>query len=200
MVVCTNCNIDKEIIYFWIDKKKKSWLSSWCNECKYSSSKKWRDENKKRMKEYSKEYHKEWYKKNKDEKLKKNKEYAKKNPDIMKKAFDKYIDKPWIREKRNEKTKEWRKNNIEKDRLKCSKRRARIKNSYIDWSITEKAINEMYISQKWLCKICNCDISKWFERDHIIPLSKWWSHTILNIQLLCKFCNRSKRDKILDIN
>jgi 5-methylcytosine-specific restriction endonuclease McrA len=34
-----------------------------------------------------------------------------------------------------------------------------------------------------------------YHIDHIIPLSKWWPHSIWNIQILCPFCNMSKYNK-----
>jgi len=197
MQKCTKCLLKKDIIFFWKDKKKKNWLTSRCNDCRYELAKIWRNNNKDRMKKYAVVYHKDWYENNKKVKLKQNIEYNKNNPDIIKKAFEKYINKPWIKEKRNLKTKEWRLKNLDKDSLKCQRRRISIKNAYNDWSITPIAIKQMITQQKWLCNICKCDISEWFNRDHIVPLSKWWEHTIKNIQILCWYCNRKKWIRIL---
>ena len=50
---------------------------------------------------------------------------------------------------------------------------------------------------EWKCKICNCNLKECeYHLDHIIPLSKWWLHTILNVQRLCQKCNIVKQDKI----
>lgn len=213
MKICTKCNQEKSLSDF---KKLSSRHCKMCNELsliynkekrlEYSRShkeswsllqKEWRKLNRDKMKDYMKSYHQNWYSLNKDKKLKQNKDYLKNNPDVAHKAYLNYVSKPWNKEKRNLKTKEWRLNNSERDRLKCHKRRALKVNAFNDWSITVEAINKMFIDQNWLCNICNCDISKWFDRDHIIPLNKWWDHTIANTQLLCWFCNRSKWDRIL---
>jgi 5-methylcytosine-specific restriction endonuclease McrA len=44
-------------------------------------------------------------------------------------------------------------------------------------------------------------IKKWsinYQIDHIIPVSKWWLHTSKNIQLLCRYCNNVKSNKIIE--
>lgn len=214
MKICTKCNQEKSLSDF---NKPSSRHCKMCNELssiynktirikEYRDSHKeklflyqkdYRESNKNKKKIYMQSYQKEWYLKNKDKKLEQNKYYLKHNPDVAHKAYLKYVNKPWNKEKRNLKTKEWRLNNPEKDRIKCQKRRAARKNAYDDWSITVEAINQMLIDQNWLCNICKCDLSKWFDRDHIIPLSKWWHHALNNIQLLCWFCNWSKWDRIL---
>lgn len=46
--------------------------------------------------------------------------------------------------------------------------------------------------QKWICPVCDIDITYKYHLDHIYPLCKWWEHSIYNIQLLCPECNMSK--------
>jgi 5-methylcytosine-specific restriction endonuclease McrA len=45
-----------------------------------------------------------------------------------------------------------------------------------------------------MCNYCLKDIILREDRhlDHIFPLSKWWLHTINNLQWLCVKCNLSK--------
>ena len=110
-------------------------------------------------------------------------------------------------------TKKRRENNIEKrkqyahnhnqkpetkflHRLVSSKRRSKI-NGTDDKTITAKTTLQLLDKQEWKCKICNCNLKECeYHLDHIIPLSKWWLHTILNVQRLCQKCNIVKQDKI----
>ncbi len=45
------------------------------------------------------------------------------------------------------------------------------------------------------CNICSVDISRGYEIDHIMPISRGGSNDIGNIQLLCRRCNRLKAAK-----
>jgi len=73
------------------------------------------------------------------------------------------------------------------------------KKSTSDWSITLKWLENILISQQYLCSMCWKNITNRKDRhlDHIYPLSKWWVDTIKNVQWLCVKCNLSKWDKIL---
>lgn len=76
------------------------------------------------------------------------------------------------------------------------------------WSKRRKwilSVDDKTITQDWLiklleyqnnrCKICwKLLIRK--ELDHIMPLSKWWKHSIFNVQRLCKNCNLKKSAKL----
>lgn len=49
------------------------------------------------------------------------------------------------------------------------------------------------ILQKDTCAICQCHIARGGgEVDHILPLARGGQNEIENVQLLCRFCNRSK--------
>jgi HNH endonuclease len=45
-------------------------------------------------------------------------------------------------------------------------------------------------------KCAKCGGQENLEFDHIVPLSKNGSNTARNIQLLCEYCNRKKRNSI----
>jgi hypothetical protein len=103
------------------------------------------------------------------------------------------------KEEYNNKRMEYRK--TEKWRLvklnERHRRRQMIKTTN-DWSVTQYSLDDMLDSQKWLCNICWCNIQNREDRhlDHIYPLSKWWLHTISNLQWLCVKCNLSKGDSV----
>ena len=96
------------------------------------------------------------------------------------------------KEKRLAKNRKWRSENPEKVRLYCRQRRARIIGA--EGQHTEVDIAELLKAQKGKCAACKTDIRKCFQVDHIIPLSKNGSDARRNLQLLCPFCNRSKKD------
>lgn len=73
-------------------------------------------------------------------------------------------------------------------------RRARYKNA--DGSYTLEEIQQLFEFQNGKCFHCQCDINSYYEIDHWIPLSRGGSNWINNIRLLCKFCNRSKGNKL----
>ena len=80
--------------------------------------------------------------------------------------------------------------------LNSNTKRQRIIDNTYDWSININSLNDILIKQNYQCNICKCDLNKNIKHiDHIKPLSKWWQHTILNIQYLCKKCNLVKSNK-----
>ena len=65
-----------------------------------------------------------------------------------------------------------------------------------DWSVDTKSLQDLCNKQKNKCAICNTNLTrnvKWqVELDHIIPISRWGTHIIDNVQRTCKTCNRKK--------
>ena len=84
-------------------------------------------------------------------------------------------------------------------RLARSKRRASIKNTS-DNTIILTNTKKLLKIQNYKCNYCWKDISEHTSRhlDHITPLSKWWIHSINNVQWLCCKCNLKKGNKIFD--
>jgi 5-methylcytosine-specific restriction endonuclease McrA len=97
----------------------------------------------------------------------------------------------------------WRKlKDTPKWRLNKSKaqhiRRDRVRNSEI--TLTSEDILFLIDFQENKCACCKKDFSESlkYELDHINPVSKGGGLTLDNIQLLCKSCNCSKGDKMIN--
>lgn len=78
------------------------------------------------------------------------------------------------------------------DKVYWYKRRAIIKEL---WWIDYKVIKEKFDLLWNKCLICGSIEN--IEIDHIIPLSKWGTNDINNLQPLCRSCNGKKWNKIL---
>jgi 5-methylcytosine-specific restriction endonuclease McrA len=108
-----------------------------------------------------------------------------------------------IKSERKRKLDVWRRfKNTPKWRVNKSKvehlRRQRVKNSKI--TLTEKEIDLLLKFQKNSCACCKRKFSDSlkYEIDHIIPVSKGGDLILENVQLLCKSCNCSKGDKVIN--
>ena len=142
-----------------------------------------------------------YYEKNKEKILKQKKEYYIKNKEKIMSKIDREQRRKYdkiYKEKNREKIKQYRLSDHFKmlARIKRAKRRALIK-TVDDWTINKDSILDLLEKQNYKCNITWNSLLGWFELDHIIPLSKWWLHTISNIQLTTMVANRSKWNKIL---
>lgn len=86
-------------------------------------------------------------------------------------------------------------------RLSCianNKRRNWKIKAMSDWTITKESIQMLLYMQYNKCPYCNKDIYNYSDMhlDHIIPISKWWEHSMYNVQWVCKNCNLSKNNNI----
>jgi len=99
--------------------------------------------------------------------------------------------------KKAEYTKLYRKNNPDKVAEFTQKRKSKKLGR-----LPRGTIKKIGDSQKWLCVICRCDISKSYHVDHIMPLAKGGTHEPNNIQILCPSCNvrKSAKDPIAFMN
>ena len=57
---------------------------------------------------------------------------------------------------------------------------------------SRKVMAKAYAAQRGLCAACSADLSKGFDRDHIVPICDGGLPVESNLQLLCKTCNRKK--------
>ena len=121
--ICTKCGEWKPLDEFKIDKRIKSGRVAQCKKCENERYNKWKETNKKHLKEY----HKQWREENKEKLDTKRKEYYQNNKEeISKKNKERYIknrDKDEFQKKRKEyremnkdKKREYDKQYIEKNR------------------------------------------------------------------------------------
>lgn len=90
--------------------------------------------------------------------------------------------------------------NPDSSRLRKHRRRTRLRNnggSYTIKEIQKLRIDSFGFCRGWRREKHLVGIEK-LEIDHIIPLAKGGRNDIGNIQLLCRFCNRSKGIRLVD--
>lgn len=80
--------------------------------------------------------------------------------------------------------------------IALANRRRRVRKLNADGHHTRHHIKALYDFQEGHCFHCDCNISARYEVDHWIPLSRGGSNWPENLRLLCRFCNRSKGDKM----
>ena len=193
--VCKICKIEFELNseYYHKDKYTKDWFKTKCKNCSNSIFREWRKNNK----ELANSISLSCYWKNPKKWRDYSNEYKVKNKDRVieyKKIYDlEYYTRELVRLR---------------TRINWHKRRLKIK-EWNDWTIDIKSVLLLLEKQNYRCPICwislenlqnimrTWRISDWKHLDHIIPLCKWWFHSINNVQWLCYKCNLSKQDKIL---
>jgi 5-methylcytosine-specific restriction endonuclease McrA len=170
------------------------------------------EEDRRRQKDKRVVLHKLWYQKNK-EKLNKIRKYwpsynwNKTHPERMR-----AIRKRW-REKNREKLKQyhynnrekeleqsrlWKKNNPERCRQlwyrhKAIRRNAPVGNDFLILQWRSRWINRKYS----VCYWCRTKVlTNQCEPDHIVPLAKGGAHSVENLCISCRKCNRGKNAKM----
>jgi len=141
-------------------------------------------------------YFKEYYKKHAEEKKKAAREHSKTYYQENKAKKRRYALANW--DKISTRMRQWYKDTIDvrwhKEAAKRQRRRA-----------LQKALPASFTHKEWkeLCEkydnrcLC-CGVQGKMTPDHIVPLCKGGAGTIDNIQPLCRHCNCSKREKIID--
>lgn len=64
-------------------------------------------------------------------------------------------------------------------------------------SFTKEDMQRQYDKQNGLCAYCSIPLSGIYDIDHVIPISRGGSNWPTNLVCACRYCNRSKGDKIL---
>lgn len=220
--LCAKCLETKISSNFYLDKSKKSGLSSWCRSCVLKKQKKYQQENRSKIQKYRKKYNQEnaekisenvklYYNKNKERILLQNKEYVNKNRDLKRERDKNYYLKN--KEKILQKTIEYSKNKRKTDALFLLKHRIRTR-------ITNSIKGKGYTKKSKTFEILGCDyiffkqyLESQFTKemnwnnihlDHIKPLATAKTEKEVlelnhytNFQPLLAKENMLKKDKII---
>lgn len=164
----------------------------------------WREANKEKLRAYAKLYRevnkerlahqkREYYLLNRAEFIAGASRRYKKNPDVAKARVADWVKKH--PERRSKINSDYAKRNRDKTATNWRNRIARLRGNGGRHSAAD--IANLLRRQGGICTGCKADISKSFEVDHIMPLSKGGSNGPENLQLLCRSCNRRKGAKVL---
>ena len=183
--VCTKCNLEKNLTEFNKMSKVKCGVRSYCRECQKIETKKYKSENKEKIKQYNTKWNKE-------------------NQEYYKKYFEEYYSVNYEREKERKKT--WHRNNKEY----ANNYQKRRKKQDVLFRIISQMRNSVNIYLKYRSKhtfdIVGCtpqELKEHLEKrfvvgmswenknlwhiDHIIPLSS--AKTEEELYKLCHFTN-----------
>ena len=158
------------------DRVKALWKAQYWKDISLSRSRA-RDRRKKnywKNPERGRQACRDYHHRNKDAMIARMRAWREKNRDLM-----------------NEIARTYRKSNLPKIRLLNAKRRARLSGATGNISLKEwEALKSFYAN---CCLSCgNHESHEPMTMDHVIPISKGGSHTISNIQPLCRSCNSYK--------
>jgi len=172
---CTKCGVPKSLEEFRKHKNGLHERSSECKLCQAKREKIYKDKNSHLIKEYNKKYKSH----NKEYTLEYAKSYSKKR----------YISDPIFRFKSNMRTHI----NVRLKNFLKNKKGSTLDYIGCDWTTFINHIESQFTSEmNWE----NYGKDKYWEIDHIIPLSKGGSFHYTNCQPLLIYENRSKSDKI----
>ena len=180
-MICKICLIDKQNFRKWRRE---------CKDCTKAKRKEYEKKNRKKINKHKqKKYlenkevilatNKKYYEKNRENRIKKMKEYYEKNREAILLYHSEY-------------------SKTEKRKLQKAIQRKKRRN--LPWRISSMELKNLIQKQNYECNICkvflDVKIRYFVHLDHIIPISKWWSHTIENVQYVCQKCNLKKSNKI----
>jgi len=80
-------------------------------------------------------------------------------------------------------------------RIKIAKRRALRKKTIVNFTLEQWEESKEYFNHE--CAYCG-NKPEAFDQDHVVPLSKGGTHTMLNIVPTCEWCNGSKHVKDME--
>jgi len=192
MKTCTKCREEKPATtdYFGIKSKCKDGLRECCKICFSVVKKRYREGNKAKVADEKRKYDAE----NKDKVSERRKKYREANRERILAYGKKYYVETRPYEKNRDRvliyTREWRKNNLDKDTGYRQKRRARKRELLHTFTVEQW----LFVKDQFSNRCAYCGEEKPLEQDHFIPLSAGGEYTIANIIPACKSCNCSKHD------
>src|SRR5258708_3918975 len=122
-------------------------------------------------------YYRHYYLKHKKRFLYRAKRWASKNPKKRKAIKDR-----------------WRRSHP--DHIRAQNARIRARRLKADGHYTAQELRDLRRRQRSRCAKCREKLPDNFHADHIIPITKYGSNLIKNIQLLCPTCNRKKSNRL----
>lgn len=184
---CKTCKEYKETYNFYKDKYTKDWFTSSCIICRKEKWKKWYSENT----EKARQIWRDWYYKSRERNIENSRNYKINNREKVSEYWKRY---------RKEYYKRWY---VKLKSIASWRNRRKQYNTLSDWSITIQSLDLLLSEQLWKCNHCwillewlvSDNWCSWKHLDHIIPLSKWWTHVLSNVQWLCWKCNLKKWDR-----
>lgn len=188
--ICKTCKIQKDFSNYGISKKHKDGYLASCKTCEKKKKALFYKNNPESLKR-DRERTKKWKKQNKDRVKYLDSKYRKKNrKKLNKKSKERYrTDKESILKHKRK----YEKNNPHIRAKIKTKRRMAERKAIPDWSETEK-IKTVYKKAKWLGKITGLK----YHVDHIVPIQGkdvCGLHVWANLQILEVSINCSKQDK-----
>lgn len=209
---CSKCGVEKPPAEYYKDPRSKDGLASECKLCRIAVVEKWRSNNRTRISNVGKRY----YATHKDEKYKSGVLWKKKNPEKVSE-----IQKRWIennpgkralavkeyRKRHPDKIKEyrdaiggallraWRKKN--KPKLMEYSRNRRAMKRAGGGKISAEEWQEVIVKYGSKCLHPGCERTD-ITMDHVVSLKNGGTHTVDNVQPLCKHHNSSKNTRNID--
>lgn len=190
---CYKCKIPKTADCFSKDRSRVDSLKPLCKECQKGYVKDNKEKERERLSKH--------YQKHKEEKrryaasynllnTKKNKERQKKyresHGDVKRRYYRSH------REKMLGQSQRYAKEHPEVIIASRHKRRGRMSHTK-DGTVTAGKLRKLFETWTGICPVCGKTSKP--SLDHILPLSKGGTHTLSNLQLMCKPCNSKKGSK-----
>lgn len=190
--VCSRCKTEKPVTQFNKESRSKDGFNVACKECLQEYYRNYYSKNKKKWKEY--ESRPEVVEQSS---CRRKKRYEEKKEEILEKNSDYYFkNKKKIRVVRRI----WESLNKTKIKAWRGKRRKRAREATPSWLTLEdkQAIHDIYL----LCAEMTVSENVKYEVDHIVPLSGdtvCGLHVPWNLQILEQYANRSKGNKLIEM-
>jgi len=189
---CNKCKTVLPITEFYPHKYSRDGLRSTCRTCCIKDVREWQNENpeKERAKVTK------WYREHRDFVIQRSTDWVEKNRERSNRTKRQWAIKNRIilNKKKRERERERRRKCPEKSI--AIKHRYRAKKQENGGSFTAQEWNNLCARFDYICLACG--EKNPLTVDHVVPISKGGSSDISNIQPLCKSCNSSKRDRIID--